>query len=111
MGGRSHRASAIATINQQGLKFMNTLLIGYGLNASGQNYDDLIEKIKSTGNWWHGLDSTWIVKSSLSATSMRDLLRSEIDDNDELLVVDITSDAAAWYGFSDKASQWLSNNL
>jgi hypothetical protein len=90
---------------------MNTILIGYDLNASGQNYDDLIAAIKGLGTWWHGLDSTWIVKSSLSAADVRDLLRSEIDDNDELLVVDITGDAAAWYGFSDKASQWLIENL
>lgn len=90
---------------------MNTLLIGYDLNASGQDYDSLIEKIKSTGTWWHGLDSTWLVKSNLSATGMRDLLRGEIDTNDELLVINVTGDSAAWYGFSEEASEWLKNNL
>lgn len=90
---------------------MHTLLIGYDLNTSGQAYDGLIAMIKSTGNWWHGLDSTWIVKSSHSATSMQNLLRSEIDNNDELLVIDITGDSASWFGFSDEASRWLSNNL
>jgi len=90
---------------------MNTLLIGYDLNKTGQDYDSLIEAIKSDGTWWHHLDSTWLVKTSQTATAVRDQLQRHIDANDELLVVDITGDAAAWYGFNEKANIWLKDNL
>lgn len=42
-----------------------TLLIGYDLNAPGQDYGDLIEAVKASGARWHYLDSTWLVKTSL----------------------------------------------
>lgn len=90
---------------------MNTILIGYDLNKKGQDYDDLIEKIKSLGAWWHHLDSTWIVKTSHSASSVRDVLGSLIDSNDELLVINITGDSAAWKGFNERGSKWLKDNL
>lgn len=90
---------------------MSTLLIGYDLNRSGQNYDELIAAIKSLGNWWHHLESTWLVKTSLGPVQVTDQLKAHIDNNDELLVVDITGDAAAWTGFNQHGSQWLQNNL
>ncbi|MBB3602790.1 hypothetical protein FHT40_002451 [Mycolicibacterium sp. BK556] len=90
---------------------MNTILIGYDLNKKGQDYDDLIEKIKSLGAWWHYLDSTWIVKTSHSASSTRDVLGPLIDSNDELLVIKITGDSAAWKGFNERGSKWLKDNL
>jgi hypothetical protein len=88
-----------------------TILIAYDLNTPGQDYADLIEKIKSIGTWWHHLDSTWIVKTSQSAASVRDALLALIDSNDELLVVDITTTSAAWWGFNDRGNQWLKDNV
>jgi hypothetical protein len=90
---------------------MNTLLIGYDLNRTGQNYDDLIKAIKAHGTWWHHLDSTWLVKTALTAAQMRDDLWGKMDKNDELLVVNVTGDAAAWQGFTEKGQEWLRNNI
>ena len=90
---------------------MNTLLVGYDLNKSGQDYEDLIGAIKEQGAWWHHLDSTWLVKTGKSAAEMRDHLKQHIDSNDELLVINVTGDAAAWTGFNAKGSQWLKDNL
>ena len=42
---------------------------------------------------------------------LRDVLKSYLDKNDELLVVNITGDPAAWTGFSDQGSKWLEENL
>jgi len=90
---------------------MKTYLIGYDLNTPGKDYQPLIDKIKETFNtWWHGLDSTWIVKSNLSAEQIRDILRLLIDDNDELLVVSLTGESA-WAGFKGKTSQWLLDHI
>jgi hypothetical protein len=90
---------------------MRTLLVGYDLDSPGQNYDDLIAAIKEAGAWWHYLDSTWLVKTQLTAIELRDNLTEHIDTNDELLVIEVTGDAAAWIGFDDEGNQWLKDNL
>ena len=55
------------------------------------------------------MDSTWIVNTNLTAVQVRDRLRAQIDANDELLVAAI-SEPAAWYGFTQKGSDWLKAN-
>ena len=90
---------------------MNAILIGYDLNRPGQNYNNLIAALKAYGTWWHGLDSTWIVKTSSSAEQVRNSLLGHIDQNDRLLVVNITGQAAAWFGFDQTANTWLQQNL
>lgn len=92
---------------------MASILIGYDLNRKGQDYTTLIDKIKAlaNGSWWHCLDSTWIIKCNLTAVQVRDALLPVVDVNDELLVMDVTADAAAWYGFDENCSSWLKNNL
>lgn len=91
---------------------MANILIGYDLNKAGQDYTSLINAIKSLGSdWWHCLDSTWIIKTTLNAASVRDSLLKHIDSNDEILVVDITGMAAAWAGFNTDCGSWLKNNL
>lgn len=91
---------------------MNAILIGYDLNKSGQNYDQLLDAIRAQfPNYWHCLDSTWIVKTNATPVEVRDWLQSYIDANDELFVVDITGKAAAWTGFVGNCNDWLKNNL
>ncbi len=85
-------------------------MIGYDLVEPRQNYDELIEAIKNLGNWWHCLDSTWLLKTGLSAVQIRDALSPFVDSNDLLLVSQVAGDAA-WEGFSKDCSDWLRNNL
>ncbi len=91
---------------------MSTFLIGYDLNKSGQDYTSLIDKIKqiSGGTWAHVLDSTWIIKSNSTCVAIRDSLLQEMDNNDEILVIDISGDAAAWVLMTD-VSNWVTQNL
>ncbi len=89
---------------------MATYIIGYDLKKPGQDYSSLFEAIKKLGNWWHCLDSTWIIKHDGPATSIRDALTPHIDSNDRLLVTKLSGEAA-WAGFSDDCSKWLKNNL
>lgn len=91
---------------------MATLLIGYDLNRPGQNYPELFDAIKALGTtWWHHLDSTWIVVANLTPVQVRDRLGRHLDAGDELLVMDVSGDAAAWKGFDERGSQWLRDNL
>lgn len=63
---------------------MNTLLVGYDLYKPLQNYKDLIDKLKGFATWWHHLDSTWLVRTNLTAPQLRDQLKTLIDSDDEL---------------------------
>lgn len=85
--------------------------MGYDLDRPGQNYPRLEAALKAFGTWWHGLDSTWIVRADLSAVELRDQLSALVDSSDKLLVVDITADAAAWKGFDPAASKWILDNI
>ena len=88
-----------------------SLIIGYDLRRPGQNYDSLIKQIKELGSWWHGLDSTWIIKTNQTATQIRDVLRQHIDSNDRLLVAELTGNAAWTGSMSDTAAKWLREDL
>lgn len=90
---------------------MSTLLVGYDLNRPGQNYGDLIDYLKGLGAWWHHLDSTWLVNTTRTPTQVRDGAAAFLDPGDELLVIDVTSDARAWRGFSDSGSNWLKHTF
>lgn len=87
---------------------MKTILIAYDLNASGQDYAELHDAIRELARgWWHHLDSLWLIKTELRPVEVRDLLKVKIDENDELLVIDVTGRPRAWRGFNERGSKWL----
>ena len=55
---------------------MSAFLIGYDLNSPGKDYAELIARLKKFSNWWHHLDSTWIVKSDMTHVQIRDELKA-----------------------------------
>lgn len=71
----------------------------------------MIAALKDYLNWWHQLDSTWLIKTEDTHVAVRDHLKKFIDKGDELLVMDVTGATAAWTGFSDKGSSWIKTNL
>ena len=90
---------------------MAIYVIGYDIHPKvGETYDELTKAIKAIGPWWHCLDSTWLVKSELSAEQVRDIVLAKMKNNDQLLVVTY-SRAAAWAGFNEECNSWLRNNL
>lgn len=91
---------------------MRTLLVGYDLNKNGKDYEDVWAYLKDRhNNWWHHLDSTWIIRTDKTAVQVRDELKAiGLDSDDELLVAELTG-VAAWVGFSDQGSKWLKDNL
>lgn len=85
-------------------------MVSYDLMMPGQNYDDLINELKAFPNWCHCLDSTWVIKSSLPASQVRDKLKPHLDSNDKLIVAKLSGEAA-WAGFSMEVADWLRANL
>lgn len=90
---------------------MNTYLISYDLRAPGKDYTPLIAYLKKYATWAKPLESVWFVKSPLEATGVRDEIRTQIDTNDGLLVVDVTKDGAAWVNLGDQVTNWIKANL
>lgn len=90
---------------------MTTYLITYDLNRPGKDYPRLYETIKSLSSaWWHHLDSTWFIVSSLPASVIRDALKTVVDSTDVVLVIKVALPWAS-YNLTDKASSWLKNNI
>lgn len=74
----------------------NNLFVSYDLIAEGQNYDRVATAIKSLGSWAKVHKSLWYVNSSYTASQAVDQLKSAIDRNDKVLVVDASNNNAAW---------------
>lgn len=91
---------------------MTTMLIGYDLvRKDGMDYTKLEDAIKALGNWWHCLDSTWLVTTTLTEVQVRDYLQTHIGQSDRLLVLTPARPSGAWYGFNDNCSNWIKGNL
>lgn len=80
-------------------------LITYDLNKPGQEYPKLYDTIKAMGSWWHHLDSTWLIDTTLTASEIRDRTRAVIDAGDYVLVVEFGS---VWASFlPNRANDWI----
>ena len=96
---------------------MTIYVIGYDLHpTSGEtekDYANLMSAIKAIagGDWWHCLDSTWLVPSNQTAVQIRDQLLPHIHRDDQLLVVAYAPHESAWYGFSGDCQTWLRSHM
>jgi hypothetical protein len=90
---------------------MVALLIGYDLDRPGQNYTALVKEIKALGPWCHPLESTWVVKTPKTVSQVRNLLKGYVDRNDEVLVMNVTSDSWASYNLDTDVAAWLKANV
>jgi hypothetical protein len=94
---------------------MAVLAICYDINKEGAAYSAankvVTDKIKASfTNWWHHLDSTWLVVTDKSPLDVANIIWGVMDSNDELLVIPVGK-AAAWGGFNARGRQWLKDNL
>lgn len=83
--------------------------INYDLKQPGQNYEELHKAIKALGAWWHYLDSTWLVDTTLSAKEVWDRLAPHVDKNDSVLVIGVTRQYSGW--LPPKAWEWINQRL
>ncbi len=68
-------------------------LITYDLNAEGQDYNALYDKIKSLGEWFHPLESVWFLKphDDVGVDLITEQLRTTMDNGDHIFVVSISN--------------------
>ncbi|MCT2909452.1 hypothetical protein EFT87_12400 [Schleiferilactobacillus harbinensis] len=80
--------------------------ITYDLNNPGQRYDNLryrIEHSLSASYWVHYWESTYLVRTSKSASEIMDALKPALDSSDRVYVTEISSvDYSGWL----TNSQW-----
>ena len=89
-----------------------TILIAYDIHPlKGDAYDRLTEAVKSLGAWWHHLETVWIVRCQGTPEEIGARLKSHIGIEDQLIVVDISGDAASWIGINELGSAWLADNV
>ena len=70
----------------------------------------LYDAIKNCGtSWWHYLDSTWLVDTSLSAQGVWDRLAPHVDKNDSFLVIGVTRNYTGW--LTPEAWEWISSRV
>jgi hypothetical protein len=85
----------------------NNLFISYDLFKPGQNYDGVIEQIKSLGGWAAVEKSLWYVKSTFTASEALAHVRTKADANDKLIVIDASNKNAAWYNLDEQVSAFI----
>ena len=81
-------------------------LVTYDLNKEGKDYNSLYDKIKSIGPWFHPLESVWFLKSSDNVNNITEQIRTTMDVNDHIFVVNISNqDRQGW--LPKTAWEWL----
>lgn len=85
--------------------------VNYDLNRSGQDYDDLISYLKSHESWAKPLASSFLVKTQLSTSGLRDGIKEHVDANDSVLVVAVDEQNWASFGISKKVTEWMKANM
>lgn len=71
-------------------------LVTYDLRQPGQDYTTVHDAIKSCGEWWHYLESVWLVNTYMTPGQIAEKVRQHIDANDRLLVIGVTGESAGW---------------
>lgn len=92
---------------------MKTYLISYdlGVPEGSSDYEAIIKYIKSLGTWATPLKSQWFVVSSKSCSEIRDGLKNTTDQNDKILVIDVTDDDWSTSNISIDVTSWMKENI
>ncbi|WP_278493424.1 hypothetical protein [Acinetobacter gyllenbergii] len=75
---------------------MTVYSVSYDLNKEGQNYKDVIAEIKKFNGYCKVMDSYWFVCSDADATGVSERLRKHMDNNDNLLVMETSTNRQGW---------------
>jgi hypothetical protein len=83
---------------------MALFCISYDLISN--NYDSLIEAIKSYGTWWHQSKSTWFIATNQTSRQVLDNLTNYIANGDKIIVIQVHKN---WWalGHTEEEYNWL----
>lgn len=83
--------------------------VSYDLKKPGQNYTALFTELKSTGDWWHYLESTWLIATNETASQVWDRISPAIDKNDRVLIIEVVNNKNGW--LAPEAWDWINERL
>lgn len=83
------------------------LFVSYDLNSPGQNYERVIERIKSLGSWAKIQKSHWYLKTNHSEKYVAEKIWEVMDANDSLIVINSTTNDAYWYNLSPEVARFM----
>lgn len=85
-------------------------VIAYDLkepNNTGEDYDRVINSIKSSFNsWCHLEESVWLVDTSMDAGEVRDVVKKSCNSGDHVFVGRLSGNWGSW-GLGDERNNWL----
>ncbi len=89
---------------------MAVYAVTYDLHNPGQKYEEVAEVLKSLGGYWKYYDSFWLISTTQhSASDIRDKLKTIIDTNDNVFVIVVGKEWAAY--MDSDAYEWLKTHL
>lgn len=87
---------------------MAILLVTYDLRAPGRNYDPVHTYLKQF-TYCKGMESLWLIETSLSAPQVRDALMTVIDKNDRVFVLQLFKNND-WGSYGYGCADWLNSS-
>jgi hypothetical protein len=84
---------------------MKVLLISYDLKRPPLEYTKLYDIIKESKKWWHYLDSTWLVWTNETPSSLFGKMEKLVDKNDRLLIIEVKKNYYGW--LQKEAWDWM----
>lgn len=90
---------------------MNTYLVTYMLSDYGKYYLPLSTRLKKFPRWAKLFQRTWIIKSKLSANTIRNILSRQIEEEGHILVIQVTDADWAAFDLKDSVVEWMKKNV
>ena len=80
-------------------------IVTYDLKVPGKDYSGLYNAIKESSKWWHYLESSWLVYTSETATTVWNRLCKHVDQKDRVLVIEVRDNCQGW--LPKEAWDWI----
>lgn len=90
---------------------MKTFLITYTLNSFERLYPVISDKIKSYPKWARISQHAWLIQTDQSVSNVRSDLKTSIDEDGTIFVIDVSSSAWATFAVSKNVTNWMRENM
>lgn len=85
------------------------LIVSYDLMHPGQNYEQLLRRIKKYPSWARLGGSAYLILTATTPVQVRDYLKQALDKNDKLYV-GVSRAPSAWRGMPEEVNKWIHEN-
>jgi hypothetical protein len=87
----------------------NIVIITLDLTGPAGSYEELFDKIKSEGQWWHYMKSTWLIHTDKTPEEIVDELKPHLKGQGRMLVAILNK---PYQGILPKAAwAWIRNKI